>query len=523
MKREPYTIETYVNLLKRQMLLTDVHLTDAQKGQRVEGLTFDSKEVQPGTLFVCKGAHFRPQYLNEAIERGAICCVGEPDCLSQAQTYREKGSGETPAAEAGTIAAITVRDVRLAMAAVGNLFYDEPWRRLCLVGITGTKGKSTTTYFLRQILDRWLSAQGSPLSAVVSGIETYDGRECFESHLTTPEAMPLLRHFRHAVDCGIGYLTMEVSSQALKYHRVQGIEFGYGCFLNIGEDHISDREHRDFDDYFESKLQLFSQCRTAVVNLNSNHIDEILCCTERCERVITIGTQPEAEVYAHHIRRQDGLTRFVVRTPGWEREFAMEIPGLFNVENALAAIAVASDIGIEVETIAQALRTARVSGRMEVFCDRRRDVTVIVDYAHNRLSFERLYTSAIEEYSGKTIVGIFGCPGGKAKARRRELPEVAGKYAAKIYITEEDAGEEPLAEINAEIAAGVKAQGCAFEITADREEAIKTAIEEAKPATVILLTGKGRETRQKRGSRYVDTPSDVELVQKYLKGQEGKL
>jgi len=504
--KEEYTTKTYLDRMKRRFLLADWELTEPQMNRKVEHLTYDSQEVKPGTLFICKGAHFKAQYLKDAIERGAFCYVSE-------RRYTEEELG--PAAR--DCGVILVRDVRLAMAELAAAFYREPWRELTLIGITGTKGKSTTTYFLRQILDLWLSRQGKPVSAVVSGIETYDGVENFESHLTTPEILPLLHHFRNAVDSGIGCLTMEVSSQALKYHRVRGIAFDYGVFLNIGEDHISENEHRDFDDYFESKLQLFGQCGTAVVNLNSDHIEEILLCAEVCPRLITIGTTPEATVSADRIRRQEGATKFTVHTPLWEREISMAIPGLFNVENALAAIAVAADLGVSPEIIEEALKDAKVSGRMEAFTDENRDVTVLVDYAHNRLSFEKLYGSAVTEYSGKKIVGIFGCPGGKAQARRRELPEIAGKYAVKIYVTEEDPGEEDLTAINAEIAANVKKQGCAVEIVADREECIRRAIEEAEPGTVILLTGKGRETRQKRGTRYVETPSDVELVKRYLR------
>jgi len=500
-----YTLETYVNLMKRDWLLEDYLLTEDQLGREVEHLTFDSQDVKPGTLFVVKGAHFKPQYLKDAIERGAFCYISE-------RAYTAEEIGEAAAA----CGVILVHDIRRAMASLGNLFYEEPWRELNLIGITGTKGKSTTTYFLRQILDLWLERKGEPASAVVSGIETYDGVEHFESHLTTPEAIPLLRHFRNAVDSKIDCLTMEVSSQALKYHRVDGITFDYGVFLNIGEDHISDNEHRDFDDYFESKLQIFSQTRTAVVNLNADHIEEIACCAECCKRVLTFGTVPEAVINADHIRRQDGLTKFKVHTPLWERDMALTIPGRFNVENALAAIAVAADLGVDPDTIAEALLDAKVSGRMEVYENKERDVTVLVDYAHNRLSFEQLYTSCVVEYSGKRIVGIFGCPGGKAQARRKELPEVAGKYAAKIYVTEEDPGEEDLTAINLEIAANVKKQGCDVEIIPDREDCIRKAIGEAEPGTVILLTGKGRETRQKRGTRYEEAVSDVDLVKKYL-------
>lgn len=506
--RQHYTIRQYIEKLRDEWLLAGYDVPQEMMEREVFYLSYDSGDVQPGTLFVCKGAHFKPQYLAEACRRGAFCCMGEKD-------YRLEAGGSS--VEAGSAPGLVlVKDIRLAMAVLANLFYEEPWRRLNLIGITGTKGKSTTAYFVRSILDHYLERNGKKPSGVISSIETFDGADCFESHLTTPEAMMLARHFSNAADSGLEYMTMEVSSQALKYHRVRGVTFDVGCFLNIGEDHISDAEHRDFDDYFESKLMLFPQCKTACVNLDSNHIEEILYAASACERLVTFGTKEEAEVYAHHIGKRDGRTVFTVRTPDFEREFCLEIPGLFNVENALAAIAICRTFGIPEEDMYQGLLCARVSGRMEVFQNKEKKITVIVDYAHNRMSFETLFDSTLREYPDCKIFSVFGCPGGKAVGRRQELGEVAGRYAAKVFLTEEDAGEESLADISREIARHVKAQNCPYEIIDDREEAIRTAISEASENTVILLTGKGRETRQKRGTAYVDCPSDVELVEKYL-------
>lgn len=498
--KKTFALELYLNCLREEMLLADYDVPPAALSGAVEYLSYDSKDVRPGTLFVCKGAHFSPKYLADAQRAGAFCYVSQ-------EKYQGNGI-EGPW--------IMVKDIRLAMAALANLFYEEPWKRFALTGITGTKGKSTTAYFVRSILDAYLEERGKPLSGIISSIDTYDGVMSFESHLTTPEAMMLQRHFFHAAEKGLEYVTMEVSSQALKYHRVKGVTFDIGCFLNIGEDHISDTEHRDFDDYFESKLMLFSQCKTACINLDSSHIDEILLAAEDCRRIITFGKQEEAEVYGHHIVKKHGYTSFMVRTPEFEREFHLEIPGLFNVDNALAAIAICSELQIPPSCMYEGLRRARVKGRMEIYENKDRKITVIVDYAHNRMSFETLFDSTLREYPKSSIFAVFGCPGGKAQDRREELGTVAGRYAKKVFITEEDPGEEPLSAISREIAGHVKAQGCAYSIVDDREEAIERAIAEAPENTVILLTGKGRETRQKRGMAYVECVSDVELVEKYL-------
>lgn len=500
--REMHELKWYIDGLKREGLLA-ADMLSAEQQETVAYLSYDSNDVRPHTLFVCKGVHFSEKYLASALEKGACWYVAE----------KEYGTAPEKC--------ILVRDIRRAMAVLANLFYDEPWRELSAIGITGTKGKSTTAYFVRSILDRYAERTGGARSAIISGIETYDGVICEESHLTTPEAMMLQRHFRHAADSGIPFVTMEVSSQALKYQRVLGTEFDMGCFLNIGEDHISEAEHQDFDDYFESKLTLFSQCRTACVNLDSDHIDEILWAAEGCERVITFGMQEQAEICGSHVvKKAEGIT-FHVRTPAFERDFTLGIPGLFNVENALAAIAICYGFGIPAEVMAEGLLMARVSGRMEVFEDKERQVTVIVDYAHNRLSFEKLYKAMISEYEGWSIIGIYGCPGGKAQARRQELAETAGRYARKLYITEEDPGEEDLQSICNEIADHVKAQNCPFEIILDREEAIRKAVRQASPKTVILLTGKGRETSQKRGTRYVSCKSDTEIVEELLRCAQG--
>lgn len=518
--KKRYTVRQYIERLRDEWLLSGCDVSEADMEREVCYLSYDSGDVEPGTLFVCKGAHFKPEYLAEACRRGAFCCVSETDFREQDTAGQNGADGvqsRTDAADYGSgTGLILVKDIRLAMAVLANLFYGEPWRRLKLTGITGTKGKSTTAYFVRSVLDHYLSRCGKKPSGIISSIETFDGVNCFESHLTTPEAMMLARHFSNAADSGMEYMTMEVSSQALKYHRVKGIQFDVGCFLNIGEDHISEAEHRDFDDYFESKLMLFPQCETACVNLDSSHLDEILYAASGCGRIVTFGTKEEAEIYAHHIGKRDGDIVFTVRTPEFEREFRLGIPGLFNVENALAAIAICSVLNIPAEDMYEGLLCARVSGRMEVFSDPKRKITVIVDYAHNRMSFETLFDSTRREYPDCQIFSVFGCPGGKALGRRQELGETAGRYASKVFITEEDAGEEELAEISREIAYHVKAQNCPCVIIDDREEAIRTAIAEAAENTVILLTGKGRETRQKRGTVYVDCPSDVELVEKYL-------
>ena len=263
-----------------------------------------------------------------------------------------------------------------------------------------------------------------------------------------------------------------------------GVHFDVGCFLNIGEDHISPIEHCDFDDYFEAKLKLMEQCDIACVNMDASHGEEVCDAAADCSKLITFGTKEGADIYGYRIVKKEKYTEFQVRTPQFDHEFRLTMPGLFNVENALAAIAICYALNIPVESIYEGLLNAKVAG--------------------------------IKEYPDRKIFAIFGCPGKKALARRQELAEIAGRYAEKIFITEEDAGEESVREISEEIAKYIRREGCPYEIIEDREQAIRCAIEEADDKTVILLTGKGRETRQKRGTEYIDCPSDVDYVLKYL-------
>jgi UDP-N-acetylmuramoyl-L-alanyl-D-glutamate--2,6-diaminopimelate ligase len=575
-KQETVALSNYLLALNKAGLLE----MDGCKGceplldEPVSNLTFDSREVTPGTLFVVKGAEFQPKYLVSAVEKGAFAYVAEED-HSRVLTDALPNRRDMPAF-------VRVTDVRRAMPVLAKLFTGDPETELATIGVTGTKGKSTVTYYIRAILDAWYAGLGKKPSAVISGIDTFDGVIDVESHITTPESFEIYRHFRNAVDSGIEAVEMEVSSQALKYHRTLGIQYDVGVFMNIGTDHISPIEHADFEDYYTSKLLIFKQCETAVVNLLPEHAGRTLETALRspAKRLIAFGfddrpkeTKTSVAVGEARIRfaeaeramaernpvgdetglppkKLDLLTGRNLRAEGNDVRFDMEwqgvttpvlltMPGLFNGENALAAAAACLAIGCPLEAVRKGLEVARVPGRMEPFTAK--DGTLIlVDYAHNRMSFEKLYGSIRRDNPDARIVGIYGCPGHHAYARRTELAEVAAKYADKIYITEEDYGVDSLDEINAEIAKAAMENGLDYEIIDDREEALRAALEEAEvfaygdgcsprgfcyhgepKRTIILFTGKGRETREKRGNEFVPVESDVQIVEKLI-GSETK-
>jgi len=472
-------------------------------------LSFDSRDCVAGTLFYCKGAGFEECYLAAAAAAGAIAYLSE-------QAYGSPLPG------------LIVKDMRKSMALLDSWYFAGLAQALRLAGVTGTKGKSTTVYFLRAILDRWLAGQGRPASAVLSSIDNYDGLSLEESHLTTQENLELYRRFANAASAGIGYLSMEVSSQALKYERTADLVFDVACFLNIGHgDHISEIEHPDFEDYLASKLKIFKQAKVACLSLESAELKRVLAAAKEAGRLVTFGFSEAADIVATEVEDGASGCRFRALLPDGApgsaatgasgsaatgAEFTIALSGTFNVLNALAAISAAWVLGVPVPVMQEALAEARVPGRMETFAGPAGKL-VVVDYAHNKMSFEALFEAFKKQRPNSYFAIVFGCPGYKAYDRRRDLAEVAGHQADDVILTEEDAGREPVAKICAEIAGYVQAAGGHPRIISDRAEAIRAAIETAPPNSVILVTGKGRETRQKRGSEYIEVPSDVQIVE----------
>ena len=488
----------YIEKLMDEDILVSLNIVDEVKNTFIENVTYDSRKVRNNTLFICKGANFKEEYLNEALNNGAIAYVSEVDFKIENKPY------------------IIVSDIRKAISLMMAIFYNNPQENINMIGITGTKGKSSTAYYIKYILDDYMNEMSKCETAVISSIDTYDGVSREEAVLTTPEAEELFMHINNACESGIDNLVMEVCSQALKTKRVYGILYNYGVFLNISEDHISDIEHNNYEDYFQSKLKLFEQTETAVVNLNTNDLDRVLDEANKSKKIITFGTDKNAMVYGYNIRK-DGLnTIFNVRTSNFDNEFILTMPGLFNVENALAAIAVTNDMGIPVRNIYNGLKRARVSGRMEVYSSKDNDVIVVVDYAHNKLSFEELYRSTMREYPDRKIVTVFGCPGNHAINRRKDLGLLAGKYSSMNYLTMEDPRYEEPYDICLDIANYIEKENGKYEIIVDRGEAIRKAIFENDRNSVILVTGKGNETVQYIKGQYVDTLTDVDYVKRTI-------
>lgn len=498
------TLEEYQNLLQQQGNLV-CPLNIGEELQRpIAHLAYDSRAVKPDTLFICKGAHFKSEYLTQAAQNGACAYVSEKDY-----------SDELTSAGLAPLPLLQVREIRSALADSAALYYEGLLDNLTLIGFTGTKGKTTTTYMLRAILDSWLLAQGKKESAWLSSIENYDGLACLRSTLTTPDVLELYAHFEQAVLHGIEYLTMEVSSQALKYDRTRNLVFEVAGFLNIGEDHISPIEHPDHEDYLASKLQIFKQSHVAAVNRESDELQRVLEAAKASDRTLTFGLTEDADVCASAINSTAEGLSFKVQAPDWQQVFTLPMAGEFNVQNALAAITAAVALDIPVEHLQQGLAQCQVNGRMQLLAGPEGKL-IIIDYAHNKMSFETIFSAVSREYPSRQIVCVFGATGSKGTERRVEMPAVAAQYADMIYITEDDPGEEPVAEINRQIAEVVAAAGKEYAIIEDRDEAIEHALLDSPPNSVILVLGKGHEIAMKRGRESVPVASDKERVERIL-------
>ena len=501
------SIKQAVELLEQDGLLVGYDCPPQLLEHRFSHLSYSSADVTPDTFFICKGAAFKEEYLRDAIAKGAGVYL--------AQSLYE--GVDCPH--------ILVSDIRKAMSLVSIAFYQKAYRNFRVVGLTGTKGKTTTTYFMKNILDAFCR-RNPPLcaaqkSAVLSTVEVDTGIEHHEAHLTTPESPDLQRYFAQTRDSGLPFLTMEVSSQAYKLSRVYGMDFDIGMFLNIGEDHIGPLEHTDFEDYFSCKLQLMEHCRTAIVNREMDHAQRVLeHARAHAQRVLTFGKLETADLddddcwILRDIQKEEQGFTFTTSHGLAQDSWRIRMAGRFKVENALAAILAAKALGVDDQSIREGLLQNEVQGRMNLF--EKDGVTVLVDYAHNFLSFQKLYESLKADYPGQRIVVVVGCPGGKAQLRRRDIGTLSGQNADYLYLTAEDPQFEDVRSICEEIASFVKPYGTPYEIIEDRAQAVEKAITTAQKGDVIVLAAKGEEVYQKVRGEYVYYESDLAIAKRLL-------
>ena len=462
--------------------------------KEISSVVFDSRKAGPDSLFFCiKGAVSDGHtYAKEVAEKGAsVLVVQEPVEVPKHVTV------------------IQVPDSRYAMACISASWFDHPAEKLKTIGITGTKGKTTTTYLVKSILEN-----AGHKTGLIGTIETIIGEEHIPSANTTPESYLVQQYFAKMVAAGCDSVVMEVSSQGLMLHRTAGFVFDIGIFTNLEPDHIGPNEHKDFADYLHCKSLLFKQCKTGIFNADDQHLDEILE-GHTCQ-VETFGFSERADLRAENTRlvTVKGTLGIQYDVKGL-MDFPVEIdlPGKFSVYNSLTAIAVCRHFGVTQENIQRALKQAKVKGRIEMVkvSD---DFTLMIDYAHNAMSLESLLTT-LKEYHPNRLVCLFGCGGNRSKLRRYEMGEVSGKLADLTIITSDNPRNEEPQEIINDIKIGIgKTTGKYVEII-DRKEAIAYAIHHGQPGDSIVLAGKGHEDYQEiKGKKY---PMDERvLIQEIL-------
>ncbi|MCR5374652.1 MAG: UDP-N-acetylmuramoyl-L-alanyl-D-glutamate--2,6-diaminopimelate ligase [Lachnospiraceae bacterium] len=480
--------------LKDMVSRLDYSVVKGELDIEINNLIYDSRKVTAGDIFVCiSGANVDGHdYIDDVISKGAKAVIITKEVEVQ-----------------GDVAVLRVKDARIALAELSAAFFDYPADKLKVIGVTGTKGKTTTTYMVKSVLEKVGIKTG-----LIGTIEAIIGDENIPAVNTTPESFVLQSYFRKMVDCGIKVCVMEVSSQGLMMHRVDGFTFELGIFTNISPDHIGPNEHASFEEYMECKGLLFKKCRHAIVNADDEHYKDVLKgCT--CD-ISTFAVKECADYKAEDVK--------LVKNPGYlgieydikgriNNHFVIDLPGMFSVYNSLAALAICDYFKVDIEKMKDALKVAKVRGRIEKV-ENTGDFTVLIDYAHNAMALESLL-STLKEYEPGRLVTVFGCGGNRSKLRRFEMGEVSGKLSDVTIITSDNPRDEDPLLIMQDIETGIKKTTGKYMMIPDRREAVAYAIKTAKTGDVIIIAGKGHEDYQEiHGKKY--PMDDRELVSSAL-------
>lgn len=463
-------------------------------GREVTGVVYDSRRVCAGCLFICiEGAAADGHaYAAEAVRKGAAALVVTRDVRPELPEQDE------------ALTIIKVPDSRYAMAFISAAWFNHPAQKLRTIGITGTKGKTTTTYLVKSILE-----QAGHKVGLVGTIEAVIGERHIHAENTTPESYVLQQYFAQMAQEGCDTVVMEVSSQGLMLHRTQGFVFDIGIFTNLEPDHIGPNEHKDFEDYLHCKSLLFQQCRVGIVNADDAHYQDVTK-GHTC-KLETYGFSPKADYRAKDLKliQGSGYLGIDFRTEGLvQMDVEVHAPGRFSVYNALCAIAICEHYGVTNQQVQTALKNAKVKGRIELV--KVSDAfTLMIDYAHNAMALESLLTT-LREYHPARLVCLFGCGGNRSRLRRYEMGEVSGRLADLTVVTSDNPRNEEPQEIINDIKTGIaKTDGQYVEIV-DRREAIAYVIQNGRPGDIIVLAGKGHEDYQEiRGKKYPMDERDI--------------
>lgn len=480
--------------LKQLLKEIDYQLLQGTLDQEIEQVDYDSRNVNDGSLFVCipgaqcDGHH----YIEQVIQSGAKTIVVE-----RTVEYQEG------------ITYILVKDARYVLALLSCAFFEHPSRQMCVIGITGTKGKTTTSYMVESILEKANKKVGiiGTIGSIVNGVFK-------ETKNTTPESFELQKLMKEMVDCGCEYCVMEVSSQGLMLNRVAGIDFDFGVFTNLSLDHVGKNEHTSFEHYRDCKKKLFQMCKVAIFNKDDQYYADMI---DGCHCDIkTYSITQESDLQASNIKlikRKGILGVSFDTTKEIDGSFETDIPGTFSVYNSLVAIMICHLLKIETKYIKQALKQVRVRGRVEIV-PTTKDYTVMIDYAHNAVSFESILET-IQAYHPKHIICVYGSGGERSRDRRLDAGEIVAKYHAYSILTADNPRSELIKDICDDIIEGINKYQGEYIVIEDRKEAIYYALDHAVSGDVILCLGKGHEDYQILNTGEVHF-SEKEVIEEYF-------
>ncbi len=461
----------------------------------ISNIAHDSRKARNGSLFVCiEGFKVDGHnYIPLAIENGASALLVQKEV-------------EVPE----NITVVRVEDTRYGLAHVADAFFEHPSGKFDLVGVTGTKGKTTTTYMIKSVLE----SAGQKVG-LIGTIANRIGNEVIPTERTTPESYDLQALFSEMVEKNVASVVMEVSSQGLELHRVSCSEYKIGVFTNFSQDHIGPNEHSTMEEYFNAKMKLFNMTDIGLVNIDSSYGEEVL--RRASCKTYTYGIEKEANIKATAIVLHPDSVEFTVNTPWGDEEIKVNIPGKFSVYNALAAIGTCCLMGIGFDAIREGLRNVSVPGRAEVI-ETGKSFTVMTDYAHTPDSLENIL-STVKGFAQGRVVSVFGCGGDRDKTKRPLMGEISGKIADFTIITSDNPRTEEPAGILRDIEEGMKRTEGTYVTVIDRREAIKYAMQNARPGDVIVLAGKGHETYQIFKDKTIHF-DEREVVQEILEEME---
>ena len=463
---------------------TDLCLLTGAADVPVTEVIYDSRKAFPGCVFVCmKGSRFDSHdCIREVFDKGVRAFVVEKD------------PDELSLPESDEITVMKTRNVRKTLALLSAARFDHPEKELTIIGVTGTKGKTTSTTMLTTVLNE---------AGIRTGLIGTNG--CFirgertATRNTTPESYELFSDFRKMVDAGCSACVMEVSSQAVKMSRIEGVTFDIGVFLNISPDHIGPDEHESFDEYLDCKAGVLRQSAAVVINRDTEHFDELMDQCGKHEKTLFFSVDGEADEMAKNVRflSEEGFFGSAFEAAGrMNCKVRVPLPGKYNISNTLSVIATASLMGVDPESVVCGIQKTSVDGRSEVVAATER-FSVLVDYAHNEVSMESLLAAIREDYHPERLVVVFGCGGNRSKDRRTGMGTVAAKKADFTVITSDNPRYEKPEDILKDIEdAYLAAGGKDYILIPDRRTAIRWSMEHAAPGDLIAVIGKGHEDYQ---------------------------